>query len=693
MNQTQNRPTAPAEPSARLAQRAGFVVRMLLAAIAVLWVALCVAVGPLYWCDGSIADWSWANTLYFLLAAVAMSALIYSFVSWGKNSAAGTKSKLHIRCARFFRNLVQRIPQRFPKRFTQRFTQRIPASTRTAIRENFRRFFRKLGRAIQACTNSPTKLFVCYLIIWLWVPATLVSAFGADIFSQAREFSWAWNQFTGLKQQYIGFFSFVPMDIYPTAHYLWPEHPVYLTDQHNIILTLLYGGVLTFSRYISGSNDLGFVFLSVLQYVFAAFCCAATTHRVCNVPAPGSPISDTRWHPARVDYTTNTLIQSPAHGEHNHTPLYLESSSSPVRFSVLAWFALCPLAVFSTVSLTKSPLFAFAFVWWLGIFMQLHLYPKHKVSWKIYAALALSSTVMLASAKYAWYLIVAQALILIISQRRRWWLFAVSLLIPTLIIHGGVSFAIDRGVIISGDPIESRGIQLQQIARIAKKDPQSISEEAQKLIAPIFNLDQMAKAYYANDADPVKSSGIQSKRVSYKWRTVTESDMQEFNAAWKAIVQESPVVALDAFLAKVYGYFNVVDHPYVAMDYYVDSRYVTSQTDWIGYYNAAWREHVTTVTRAVSNVPVLGWPLHGNFYVTLTLALGAAEILLKRYRTIAWQMPLVLLMGVMISAPANNFERHMLPVAFSFAAVCIMFARDNWRERERQQAIANSDLR
>ena len=34
---------------------------------------------------------------------------------------------------------------------------------------------------------------------------------------QIREFSWAWNQWTGLKQPYIGFFSFVPMDIYPTG--------------------------------------------------------------------------------------------------------------------------------------------------------------------------------------------------------------------------------------------------------------------------------------------------------------------------------------------------------------------------------------------------------------------------------------------------------------------------------------------
>ena len=58
-------------------------------------------------------------------------------------------------------------------------------------------------------------LMLLFVIGWLWIPTTLLAAYGADIRSQIREFSWALNQWTGLKQPYIGFFSFVPMDIYP----------------------------------------------------------------------------------------------------------------------------------------------------------------------------------------------------------------------------------------------------------------------------------------------------------------------------------------------------------------------------------------------------------------------------------------------------------------------------------------------
>lgn len=116
------------------------------------------------------------------------------------------------------------------------------------------------------------------------MPTTLLAAFGADLRSQIREFSWAWNQWTGLKQPYIGFFSFVPMDIYPTAHYMWPSDPTYLTDQHNVVLTVFYGAMVTFARHLTGSNDAGIVTLAALQTLFAVFCCAAAANRFLNRP-------------------------------------------------------------------------------------------------------------------------------------------------------------------------------------------------------------------------------------------------------------------------------------------------------------------------------------------------------------------------------------------------------------------------
>lgn len=41
------------------------------------------------------------------------------------------------------------------------------------------------------------------------------------------------------------------------------------------------------------------------------------------------------------------------------------------RFLILLFFMVCPLAVFSTISITKSPLFAFSFVWWFSVWYEL----------------------------------------------------------------------------------------------------------------------------------------------------------------------------------------------------------------------------------------------------------------------------------------------------------------------------------
>jgi hypothetical protein len=85
---------------------------------------------------------------------------------------------------------------------------------------------------------------------------------------------------------------------------------------------------------------------------------------------------------------------------------------------------------------------------------------------------------------------------------------------------------------------------------------------------------------------------------------------------------------------------------------------------------------------------VIGWVTHGNLYVTLMLLVGAAEVVLRRWRSLSWHLPLLLLMGVMITAPANNFERHMLPVAFVFGFVCLQF----WRESRNARSAASANV-
>ena len=56
-----------------------------------------------------------------------------------------------------------------------------------------------------------------------------------------------------------------------------------------------------------------------------------------------------------------------------------------------------------------------------------------------------------------------------------------------------------------------------------------------------------------------------------------------------------------------------------------------------------------------------------------------AEFILKRWKYLLRQFPLLMLMGVMVMSPANNFDRHMLPVAFVCLFILINFAYESRR--------------
>lgn len=777
------------------ADRCDACFRWLIAALACVWISWCTSIGPLMRSDIGLAGFDWTNALLFLVMFSCTFGFVLLLVLTARrregmcrpfnlirvrtrpldtDPASDLSTSVSTASADSIHTPVDTHVDAHDDSSTTTVHSTASSSTSPAIhtrrnasadesrggspdtaRSRLRRLASRLhprcsrigaaaSRAIVAATSDWKRIWLVLAICWLWVPATLLAAFGADVYSQAREFAWAWNQWTGVDQPYIGFFSFVPMDIYPTAHYMWPDQPTYLTDQHNIVLTVFYGGALAISRYLTGSNDAGLVVLAVLQWLFAGFCCASAANRFFNLPWL------TRRSHGRNKTGDSSLIASTATTVSTRvTPYSGTPAGACARALIMLVFICCPLVLFATISLTKSPLFAFAFTWWFGLMYELYMtyVPRMKASHNrpatipasaagkpasaartstsalggsasvannpastvgasiaaagqpvvannpasalgaallptrriTIAALVVSVSVMLISAKYAWYILLAQVVFSLLADRRRWKLYLGALLLPTILIHGSISALIASGAIISGDPIESRGIQIQMIARVAHENPDAIPQTARDKLAPIFNLDQTAQAYRPQDADPVKSSGIQSKKVSYRWRSVTPEDMDNFNRAWLEIVRADPRTAFDGLFAKSYGYFDIFDPPYVAMSYYIDNDYVQQTNTWIKYYNHDWRTKVADFARGWSSIPVLGWLTHGNFYVTLTLLIGAAELALKRWRALSWHMPLLLLMGVMITAPANNFERHMLPIAFVFGFLCLMFHRDTRR--------------
>ena len=436
--------------------KVGTFLSWTLAVLACLWVAWCCAIGPLYWFGGGLSDFGWLNVLYLAVAFAICFSIVVALIRFGHGRRV--------------------LPRYFVRRY-ERLCDEIAGTPTTVLGIMLRHLHDAahsrpgralhamivwLGRKLTRCTDCWWKLMLVFVIGWLWVPTTLLAAFGADIRSQIREFSWALNQWTGLKQPYIGFFSFVPMDIYPTAHYMWPDDPTYLTDQHNVVLTVFYGAVAAVSRYITDSNDAGIVVLAALQWLFAAFCCSATANRFFNLPWRRLGVGTFDFsHPERHDCWNMRDYTHPEAGVVAR-PSRLRAGAK-TRFVILLFFMVCPLAVFATISLTKSPLFAFAFVWWFGVWYELHMThikalptinsKPTRLRKRSIMALIISSCVMLISAKYAWYIILFTLILALINDRKRWKTYLVALLLPTILIHGGIVFLTNTGAIIGGDPI------------------------------------------------------------------------------------------------------------------------------------------------------------------------------------------------------------------------------------------------
>ncbi|MEK0306115.1 DUF6020 family protein [Bifidobacterium favimelis] len=635
------------------------------------WIAWCTAVGPIFRSEGSIRQFGPSNWAILLLVFAACLALTLVAARWMRGASFP------------LRGLASR-------RIRQ--TGRRRGEGRDEVSGLYGRsgpgrpgWLDALGGFLVRHTGDWRAITMVLVVGWLWIYVTLLAAFGADLNSQSREFATWICQLEGGHPPYRD--GFTPMDVYPTARYLWPIEPTFLTDHHNIALTFLYGGTIFLSKRLTGSGDWGIILLAGMQLLFAAFCCGTAADRFLNSHSPATP-------PVRPLSAGTGRAAAAVRGVRHHTAAGSDGmspgGSGPLaRGLILLFFLVCPLSVFSTISLTKSTLFAFAFVWWFGIWHELGIGPRpadgsrgdgapdgrRRPRLTTLAGFALSTLVMLMSAKYAVYIVAVQFILALLTDHRRWKTYVVCLLLPLAAFQGALSGLEYSGLVIPGDPIEGRSLQLQQVARTARDQASAIPEDARQALSPIMDLRAAGEEYTPNEADRVKSSGLETKTTVYKWKTVTAADMKRLDRAWLEVGRRAPLTYLDAFMAESYGYFDVGDPAYVPVAYYLNNGFVQDDTDHIGHWCHGWRDAVAGFVRTWTAIPVLGWPAKGNFWVVCALLLIGAQMAAGSWRGLVGQFPLLLMMGVMILSPANNFERHMLPVAFVVGFVLLSLVR------------------
>ncbi|QCX26390.1 DUF6020 family protein [Nocardioides jishulii] len=428
-----------------------------------------------------------------------------------------------------------------------------------------------------------------------------------------------------------------PYEAYPTSHYLLPDSERIWSNHHNFYLMLYYGAVTKASIVLFDSAMPGIFLLSTLSLIF-------------TLVAFGRAFS-----------ILGRLV-----------------TSWKVRALALAVVAGSPLIAVWSMSHTKNHLFAAAFVWWLALVAQYVHSPK-PVGRRWYVETTVISLAVAVSVLFGWILLVVQALVMLGVRRGRFAPLAV-MAVPALLVHGTVSAAVAFGVLIPGDPIETKGVQLQQLALILREHPDALSTEDREALSRIFDLEAMAAAYDPDISDPVKSTGPYAKKTeSFRYQTVQPEDWDDFTGIWLRAGAEHPDTFVDALVAKSYRYLDPFDQ---GTHWY---------PPWKGDYERVVGDH------SIAPVPVndaarpalrewaggcysaeLCRPLLSHSVRTVAVVLlCAAAIVVRRRFAWLWAMPFALQVGIVAMSPLAAGGRYALGFTYGLAVVVLLMAMDD----------------
>lgn len=425
-----------------------------------------------------------------------------------------------------------------------------------------------------------------------------------------------------------------PYDIYPIAHALIPDGELVWSNQHGAFLTLTYGVVMAVSGVVFHSYLPGVLLLATSQALFTLFALGRALELVAR------------------------LVRAPwARG---------------AALAVTAGAVMIPLW---SMDLSKTPLFAAAFVWWLALLAERVLAAGSRRLWT--GEVAVATTVLIVSAKFGGYVALAGAAALLL-HRVGWRRVVTGMVAPVLVLQAALHGLMAAGLVIPDDPVEGRAVPLQQIALTLREDPGALSAADRAALERLFDTAAMARVYEAGTADPVKSSGLFADKPSYRWRTLRPDDWDGFTGVWLRLGAARPDLYVDAFLLKSDGYLDPLARVAIAPP--------TRTWDWTVSYsldlapvNAGGRTLLVDGIRAVEATPVRHL-LAPPAWAVATVLLCTTAVLLRRRGALAWCLPVALQVGVALLAPLNGSGRYLLGVYYvTGLALLILAARGERR--------------
>ncbi|GAP02334.1 hypothetical protein FPFC_012140 [Fructobacillus pseudoficulneus] len=434
-------------------------------------------------------------------------------------------------------------------------------------------------------------------------------------------------------------------NIYPIANYLTDGSTTMWTNQHGAFLTAFYGLTIKYSWIITKSYLPGYLFLGLFHFSFAVY---AYTKAI-----------------VFFQKNINNLI---------------------IKIVGLALIIFNPMIFLNTISLSKNPLFVSSFV--LFFVLMFEIYRSNGAvskSWMINMFTAVFIGVV--AVKWALYVYAIIALIyLVIYRKVALKPVLISMFLPIFLLKISLMVLVHQGVVLQDDPIESKGIQIQQIARYVHDDPSVLTKSEYQELNKIFDMNNIGNLYSPAISDPVKSSGggnfTDTSKLGYRYRTVKKSDWKNFNKIWLSVVKRNPQIAIDATVAQVGSY--VVPSRIPLADYAL-----TMPSDTIGHgygsmTDAKWTYHLyhnKVRTKAIEmvfklfNNKYVGYLLHGNFWIVVLLLMVPA--FMTSFSRFTLVLPAALQIAISAMSPLANSERYTLGIVSVMPFVLMLMVFSN----------------
>lgn len=494
-------------------------------------------------------------------------------------------------------------------------------------------------------SSNALKCFLTILICWIpYIVILYPAAMSPDTYNQLLEFfgHGDWTR-----------------DIYPIGWYLLGKHPFSISNQHDFLVTLLYGINFKIGLKIFHNAGIG-LFISSLEQVLAV-----------------------------ASSLTYSLVSFQHLGMTNKKVNYFK------------WFyALFPMLPIISMFLTKNVFNSAALLGTVLLLANLlHDRLLFKKTWW-WLGLILTLFIQLATQKYAMYIIVFSAVISVVIWFKDKHIFRISLvsLMVVICFLSGQHLLFSMLQVPVGDPIEGEAVMIQSTALYQKRFGSSLTTSEKETINRVFVRKNLAKLYNPTDSDPIKSSGAKeiglqsdgtfdhhirkSFIMGYRFRTVTKNDIRDYKKVWVHLMIKHPEVLLEAFFSQGYSYIDPVsvqsknissDIPTDTLNIAPINFAILIDGHWIvaNYSNHCpqARKLIAILYNIFSQMPPFAILLNGNLIIMLAILAFLITLAFRLYKNAMILFAVLLQVPIIMMSPINGSQRYMYPFFILIGAI------------------------